>query len=76
MEEFFKSKTGKKLLENDIPKLAEGIMLLAKALNESNKLEEKKLIIEKKKLLFESKNEENAGITRSGSNGAELEPEH
>jgi len=60
MEDFLKSKAGKKLLENDIPKLAEGIMLLAKALNESNKLEEKKLIIEKKKLLLESKNEENA----------------
>jgi hypothetical protein len=76
MEDFLKSKAGKKLLEQDIPKLAEGIMLLAKALNESNKLEEKKLIIEKKKILLESKTEENARMSGSGQNGSELEPEH
>jgi hypothetical protein len=63
--EFAKSRVGKKLIEFDIPRLAEAMEKLATAITESNKLEEKKLLIEQKRFLNERKD---AGITRSRSN--------
>ena len=61
--EFAKSRVGKKLLEFDVPRLAEAMEKLATAINESNKIEEKKLLIEQKRYLNETKN---ARITGSG----------
>jgi hypothetical protein len=61
MLEFSKTRAGKKFIEHDIPSLVEALNKLASSLNESNKIEEKKLIIEHKRYL----NEKNAGITRS-----------
>lgn len=66
--EFAKSRVGKKLLEFDIPRLAEAMEKLATAITESNKLEEKKLLIEQKRFLNERKD---AGITRSSEDRAQ-----
>lgn len=63
--EFGKSAQGKKFLEHDVPRLAIAMENLAKAISESNKIEEKKLLFEKRKLLNENKH---AGITRSSEN--------
>ncbi len=56
MEEFAKSRVGKRFLEMDIPKLADALEKLAEAMNESNKIEEKKLLLEQKKFLNEKRN--------------------
>ena len=53
MEEFSKSRIGKKFLEFDIPRLTEAMEKLANAMVESNKLEEKKLLLEHKKFINE-----------------------
>lgn len=59
MEEFAKTRAGKKFLENDLPKLVDVLSKLTEALTESNKIEEKKLLIEQKRFLNE-KRERNA----------------
>jgi len=69
MNEFAKSRTGKKFFEFDIPKLIEAMQGLSTSINESNKIEEKKLLIEQKRYL----NENHARITGSGQNGPESE---
>ena len=46
MEEFAKSRAGKKFLENDLPKLVDVLGKLTEALTETNKIEEKKLLNE------------------------------
>lgn len=69
MNEFAKTRTGKKFFEYDIPKLIEAMESLSKNINESNKIEEKKLLIEQKRYL----NEQHAGTSRSSSNHTELE---
>lgn len=73
MEEFLKSRIGKKLIESDLPKLVEAINKLSTALSNYNKIEEKKLIFERKKL-----NEKNnyAGITRSSTDSEFTESEN
>ena len=53
--EFAKSRIGKKLLEFDVPRLAEAIEKLATVMAESNKIEEKKLVLEQKRYLNERK---------------------
>jgi hypothetical protein len=53
MEEFSKTRNGKKFFEFDIPRLAEAMENLANAITESNKIEEKKLLIEQKRYLNE-----------------------
>lgn len=55
MLEFAKSRAGKKFLDLDIPKLTEAMENLASAINESNKIQEKKLLIEQKRLLNEKR---------------------
>ena len=70
MEQFAKSRQGKKFFDFDLPRIAEAMEKLASAINESNKIEEKKLLIEQKRFLNE-KRENNAGITRSSEDSAE-----
>lgn len=70
MEQFAKSRQGKKFFDFDLPRLAEAMENLASAITESNKIEEKKLLIEQKRFLNE-KRENNAGITRSSEDRAE-----
>lgn len=66
--EFLKSKAGKKFVEFDIPRLAEAVEKLAKLMEESNKIEEKKLFEQKKRILNERK--EHARITRSSEDSS------
>ena len=49
MDEFAKSRDGKKLLENDLPKLMSLIERLTEQLVESNKIQNKKLVLEQKR---------------------------
>jgi hypothetical protein len=63
MEDFASSRVGKKFLEHDLPKLVDVLGKLTEALNESNKIEGKKLLIEQKRFINEKN--ENARITRS-----------
>ena len=67
--EFAKSRTGKKFLEFDVPRLAEAMEKLATAITESNKIEEKKLVLEQKRFLNERK--EHARITGSSEDSPE-----
>jgi hypothetical protein len=53
--EFAKSRNGKKFLESDLPQLVSVIGKLTEALLESNKIEEKRLLIEQKRFLNESR---------------------
>jgi hypothetical protein len=55
MEEFAKSRNGKKFFEFDIPRLAQAMEKLAEALVQSNKIEEKKLVLEQKRVLNEQR---------------------
>jgi hypothetical protein len=57
--EFAKSRNGKKFLENDLPQLVSVIGKLTEALLESNKIEEKRLLIEQKRFLNESRENRN-----------------
>ena len=59
--EFAKSQIGKKFLTNDIPQLVVALNKLTEAMNESNKIEEKKLLIEQKRYLNETKNARTTG---------------
>jgi hypothetical protein len=59
MEDFAKTRNGKKFFENDIPKLADSIQKLASAIFESNKIEEKKLVLEQKRFLLEKTSDRN-----------------
>lgn len=52
-EEFTKTKEGKKLLSFDIPRLIESLDRLTSAITASNKIEEKKLLIEQRRILNE-----------------------
>ena len=54
--EFAKTLSGKKFLERDMPKLVDVLERLTTALIESNKIEEKRLLIEQKRFLNENKN--------------------
>ncbi len=63
MEEFSKTRQGKKFMEYDIPKLTEAMEKLAEVLLQHNKIEEKKLVLEQKRYLTEK----NARITRSST---------
>ena len=54
--EFAKTLIGKKFYDKDVPKLISVLEKLSDALLESNKLEEKKLLIEQKRYLNEKKN--------------------
>ena len=53
--EFAKSRNGKKFLENDLPQLVSVLGKLTEALLESNKIEEKRLLIEQKRYLNEQR---------------------
>jgi hypothetical protein len=55
MENFEKSMMGRKYYTKDLPALIESNLRLAKALEKSNKLEEKRIILESKRLINESK---------------------
>tara|TARA_B110000503_G_C7157723_1_gene418088 strand:+ start:1027 stop:1209 length:183 start_codon:yes stop_codon:yes gene_type:complete len=55
-KEFASTLSGKKFLEKDMPRLVIVLEKLANALLESNKIEEKKLLIEQKRYLNEKKN--------------------
>ena len=55
MLEFSKTRQGKKFLDFDIPRLTEAMEKLATAINEKNKIEEKKLLLEQKRFLNEKK---------------------
>jgi hypothetical protein len=65
--EFAKSQIGKKFLTNDIPQLVVALNKLTEAMNESNKIEEKKLIIEQKRYLNETKNARITGDAESNT---------
>jgi hypothetical protein len=71
--EFAKSQIGKKFLTNDIPQLVVALNKLTEAMTESNKIEEKKLLIEQKRYLNEQKH---ARITGSSEDGNEPQPEN
>jgi hypothetical protein len=62
MLEFSKTRVGKRFIEHDIPALVQALSKLSESINESNRIEEKKLVIEQKRYLTEK----NAGVTRSG----------
>lgn len=53
--DFAKSRNGKKFFENDLPQLITVLSKLTEALVESNKIEEKRLLIEQKRFLNESR---------------------
>lgn len=57
--EFAKSRNGKKFLENDLPQLITVLGKLTEALVESNKIEEKRLLIEQKRFLNEQRENRN-----------------
>lgn len=59
--EFAKTRTGKKFFENDLPMLINAITKMSEALVESNKIEEKKLLLEQKKYLNETRNARTPG---------------
>lgn len=59
MEDFAKTRNGKKFFENDIPKLVDSIQKLTSAIFESNKIEEKKLLLEQKRFLLEKTSDRN-----------------
>ena len=65
MLEFSKTRVGKRLIEHDIPALVQALSKLSESINESNRIEEKKLVLEQKRYLTEK----NAGITRSSEDG-------
>jgi len=65
--EFAKSQIGKKFLTNDIPQLVVALNKLTEAMNESNKIEEKKLLIEQKRYLNETKNARTTGDAESNT---------
>lgn len=48
MSEFLRTSTGRKLLEKDIPKLTSVLERIADQLERSNKLEEKKFVLEER----------------------------
>lgn len=58
MLEFSKTRVGKKFIEHDIPALVQALSKLSESISESNRIEEKKLVIEQKRYLTEK----NAGI--------------
>lgn len=64
MVEFFKTQIGKIFLERSIPELNKNLNRIAEALESQNKLNEKKLILEriKVKLLTESAKTNNESI--------------
>jgi len=55
MLDFYKTRAGKKYIEITIPKLIISNNKLSDAIEKQNKLNEKFLLIEKKKLLIEKK---------------------
>ena len=52
---FHSTRRGSKFYDFDIPKLTEQLERIANALEGKNKIEEKRLVLEQKKLLKESK---------------------
>ena len=71
--DFPSTRRGSKFYDFDIPKLTEQLERIANALEGKNKIEEKRLVLEQKKLLKESTN---AGITRSSENSDESTSEN
>ena len=71
--DFAKSRNGKKFLENDLPQLVSVLGKLTEALLESNKIEEKRLLIEQKRYLNEQRD---ARITGSSSDSPIAESEN
>ena len=71
--DFHSTRRGSKFYDFDIPKLTEQLERIANALEGKNKIEEKRLVLEQKKLLKESTN---AGITRSSENSDESTSEN
>tara|TARA_R110002153_G_scaffold58274_2_gene159859 strand:- start:110 stop:292 length:183 start_codon:yes stop_codon:yes gene_type:complete len=55
-KDFASTLSGKKFFDKDMPRLVMALENLSNALLESNKLEEKKLLIEQKRYLNEKKN--------------------
>jgi hypothetical protein len=53
--DFSKSRLGKKFLENDLPQLVIVLGKLTEAMTASNKIEEKRLLIEQKRYLNEQR---------------------
>ena len=53
--DFSKSRIGKKFFENDLPQLVSVLGKLTEAMTESNKIEEKRLLIEQKRYLTEQR---------------------
>ena len=65
---FHSTRRGSKFYDFDIPKLTEQLERIANALEGKNKIEEKRLVLEQKKLLKESKD---ARITGSSEDSDE-----
>jgi hypothetical protein len=51
--EFYKTPTGKKFFEKHLPELIQSLNNLCNSINESNRIEHKKLLIEKKRIIEE-----------------------
>ena len=58
MNDFYRTRAGKQFFDHDLGRLIEAINSLSSAMQESNKIEEKKLLLEKKKRIDEKKNSE------------------
>jgi hypothetical protein len=71
--EFPSTRRGAKFYDFDIPKLTDQLERIANALESKNKIEEKRLVLEQKKLINEKAN---AGITRSSENSDESTSEN
>jgi hypothetical protein len=61
MEEFAKTRAGKKFLELDLPNLITSLNKLSESINQKNAIEEKRLVIEQKRYLKETKNARTTG---------------
>jgi hypothetical protein len=70
MNDFAKTRQGKQFFEHDLPSLVKAITELNHSIKESNVIEEKKLLIEQKRYLNETRN---ARITGSGENSDNAE---
>lgn len=60
--DFSKSRIGKKFFESDLPQLVNVLGKLTEAMTESNKIEEKRLLIEQKRYLNEQREIRSASV--------------
>lgn len=59
MNEFYRTRAGKQFFDHDLGRLIEAITSLTAAVNESNKINEKSILLEKKKRLDEKNHTDN-----------------